>query len=213
MLRNLILPYTCRFQQWKVHIPSLENDFWQNLQFPGYLYDSCKYLYPLDMKLALLHACIPEEQWNIFRNCSYSNAAVNGHLELTLKGRYRFDAISTLNLEVYKFWDRWIFTYFFFGHDESSPNYFWRHGESWTYVHSIVLLFSLFESESWPRKNKSAWWIFTQLYFCGGEILTQLFWKRDGLMVNPYLMILLKRWTEVKTWGGWVQDALWCMHK
>ena len=35
-----------------------------------------------------------------------SNAAVNGHLELTLlKGRRRFDAISTSNLEVNKFWD------------------------------------------------------------------------------------------------------------
>ena len=33
-------------------------------------------------------------------------AAVNGHLELTLlKGRQRFDAILTSNLEVYKFRD------------------------------------------------------------------------------------------------------------
>ena len=32
------------------------------------------------------------------------NAAVNGYLELTLlKGRQRFDALSTSNLEVYKF--------------------------------------------------------------------------------------------------------------
>ena len=29
-------------------------------------------------------------------------------------------------------------------------------------------LFCLFESEFWPRKNKSVWWIFTQLYFCSG---------------------------------------------
>ena len=33
-------------------------------------------------------------------------------------------------------------------------------------------------------------------------ILTQLFWKRGELMVNPDLPILLKRWTEVKTWSG-----------
>ena len=33
-------------------------------------------------------------------------------------------------------------------------------------------------------------------------ILTQLFWKRGELMVNLDLTILLKRWTEVKTWGG-----------
>ena len=32
--------------------------------------------------------------------------AVNGHLELTLlKGRQRFDAVSTSNLEVHKFRD------------------------------------------------------------------------------------------------------------
>ena len=43
-----------------------------------------------------------------------TNAAVNGQLELTfLKGRQRFDAISTSNLEVYKFRERWIFTYLF----------------------------------------------------------------------------------------------------
>ena len=54
------------------------------------------------------------------------NAAVNGHLELTLlKDRQRFDAVSTSNLEVYKFRDWWILTYFIFGHDESSTNYIW----------------------------------------------------------------------------------------
>ena len=37
----------------------------------------------------------------------------------------RFDAISTSNLEVYKFRDWWIFTYFIFGHGESSPNNIW----------------------------------------------------------------------------------------
>ena len=55
-----------------------------------------------------------------------ANAAVNGHLELTLlKGRQRFDAVSTSNLEVYIFRDWWIFTYFIFGYGESSPNNIW----------------------------------------------------------------------------------------
>ena len=71
--------------------------------------------------------------WRIWRHtkieCAYLgwyNATVNGHLELTLlKGRQRFDAVSTSNLEVYKFRDWWIFTYFNFGHDESSPNNIW----------------------------------------------------------------------------------------
>ena len=40
------------------------------------------------------------------REAIYINAAINGHLELTLlKVRQRFNAISTLNLDVYKFWD------------------------------------------------------------------------------------------------------------
>ena len=53
-------------------------------------------------------------------------AAVNGHRELPLlKDRQRFDAISMLNLEVYKFRDWWILTYFIFGHGESSPNNIW----------------------------------------------------------------------------------------
>ena len=54
------------------------------------------------------------------------NAAVSGYLELTfLKGRQRFNAVSTSNLEVYKFRDWWIFTYFIFGLDESSPDNIW----------------------------------------------------------------------------------------
>ena len=54
------------------------------------------------------------------------NAAVNVHLELpVLKDRQRLDAISTSNLEVYKFRDWWILTYFIFGHGESSPNNIW----------------------------------------------------------------------------------------
>ena len=54
------------------------------------------------------------------------NAAVNGHLELPLlKDRQRFDAVSASNLEVLKFWDLWILTYFIFGHGESSLNNFW----------------------------------------------------------------------------------------
>ena len=53
-------------------------------------------------------------------------AAVNGNLELPfLKDRQRFDAISTSNIEVYKFRDWWILTYFIFWHDESSPNNIW----------------------------------------------------------------------------------------
>ena len=56
----------------------------------------------------------------------YTYAAVNWHLELPLlKERQRFDAVSTSNLEVYKFRDWWILTYFIFGHGESSPNNIW----------------------------------------------------------------------------------------
>ena len=53
-------------------------------------------------------------------------AVVNGYLELTfLKDRQRFNAFSTSNLEVYKFLDWWILTYFIFGKGESSPSNIW----------------------------------------------------------------------------------------
>ena len=62
----------------------------------------------------------------MFKTACFPIILYNRHLELTLfKGRQRFDAISTPNLEVYKFRDRWVFTYFIFGHDESSPNSIW----------------------------------------------------------------------------------------
>ena len=77
-----------------------------------------------------------------FDKACISYAAVNGHLELTLlKGRQSFDAISTSNLEVCKFRDGWIFTYFIFWHDESSPN------NNWSMVNlerTCVLLFYYF---------------------------------------------------------------------
>ena len=84
---------------------------------------------------------------------------------------------------------------------ESSPNLFLnsvnlylvrlKHCESWTTGRFIVLLFSLFKSKSWPRKNKSPWWIFTQLYFCGSES-----WP------NCYR----KRWTNGESWpNGFVE--------
>ena len=53
-------------------------------------------------------------------------AAVNGHLELPLlKDRQRFNAVLMSNLEVYKFQDWWILTYFIFGHGESSLTNIW----------------------------------------------------------------------------------------
>ena len=124
-------------------------------------------------------------------------AAVNGHLELLLlKDRQRFDAVSTSNLEIYKFRDGRILTYFIFGHGESSLNNL-KHGESWTNVRFIVLLFSLFESETWPRKNKSAWWIFTQLYFRGGESWPNYFGKE----VNWWWILTLQFcWKGEQRW-------------
>ena len=69
--------------------------------------------------------CLFVRSFHMF-DCKNANAAVNGHLELPLlKDRQRFDAVSTSNLEVYKFRDRWILTYFIFGHSESSLNNIW----------------------------------------------------------------------------------------
>ena len=114
------------------------------------------------------------------------NAAVNGHLELPLlKDRQRFDAVSTSNLEVYKFRDWWIFTYFISGHGESSLNNHLKHGESWTNVRFIVLLFSLFGRESWPRKHKSV-----------GESSPNFIFA----VVNLDPIILEKRWIDDESW-------------
>ena len=98
--------------------------------------------------------------------------------------------LDVVNLYLMKFKKRWIlnkreFYYFII-------LFIWKWILTWTKWISLVNLhLTLF----------SRWWI-----------LTQFFWKRGGLMMNLDLMNLLKRWTEVKTWGGWVQDALWRMH-
>ena len=124
-----------------------------------------------------------------------TNAAVNGHLELPLlKDLQRFDAISTSNLEVFKF--RYIF-----GHGESSPDNIWSMVNLertclllFYYLLCLIVNLDLEKQISLVNLHPtlvSRWWI-----------LTQLFWKRCELMVNPDLTILLKRWTEVKTWGG-----------
>ena len=133
---------------------------------------------------------------------SIAYAAVNGHLELPLlKDRQRFDAISTSNLEVCKFRDWWILTYFIFGHGESSPN------DIWSMVNlerTCVLFFIIFFvwKENLDLEKTNQLGESPPIFFSLRWILTQLFWKRGELMVNPDLMILLKRWTEVKTWGG-----------
>ena len=37
-------------------------------------------------------------------------------------------------------------------------------------------------------------------------IFSKLFWKRGELMMIIDTKFLMKKWTEVKTWEGWVQD-------
>ena len=75
-------------------------------------------------------------------------AAVNGHFELTLlKGPQRFDVVSASNLEVYKFSDWWMFTYFIFGPGESSPNNIW----SKVNLDPIILEKRWIDGESWPN--------------------------------------------------------------
>ena len=107
----------------------------------------------------------------------------------------------SVNLHLFYFWTWWIFTLLYL-----------KHGESWTSVRFIVLLFSLFESESWPRKNKSVCesspnFIFAVVY------------------LDP--IILKKRWIDGESWPNdvaekvnrgeklkWVgSDALWRLHK
>ena len=134
---------------------------------------------------------------NPILSASLPYAAVNGHLELPLlKGRQRFDAVSTSNLEVYKCWDWWIFTYFIFGHSESSLNNIWsmvnlERTFDLLFYYFLCLKANLDLEKTIRLMNLhptlfSWWWI-----------LTQLFWKRGELMVNPDLTIFWKgeqRW-------------------
>ena len=135
--------------------------------------------------------------------CSPLNAAVNGHLELPLlKDRQRFDAVSTSNLEVLKFRDWWIFTYFIFEHDESSPNNIWSMVNLERTFVLLLYCFLFFLMWILTKKKQISLVNLHPTLFLRWWILAPLFWKRGELLVNPDLTILLERWTEVKTWGG-----------
>ena len=113
-------------------------------------------------------------------------AAVNGHLELPLlKDRQRFDAASTSNLEVYKFRDWWILTYFIFGHGESSLNNIWS---MVNLERMCVLLFYYFlclEANLDLEKTNQL----------GESSLNFIF---AGLNLDP--SILEKRWIDGESW-------------
>ena len=122
--------------------------------------------------------------WNCHSNTDepffvFINAAVNGHLEFPLlNDRQRFEAVSTSNLEVYKFRDWWILTYFIFGHGESSLTNIWSMVNlERTYVLLFYYFLCLKANLDLEKKNKSAWWIFTQLHFRGGESWPNYFGK------------------------------------
>ena len=127
--------------------------------------DLCILMLPCDSPRNNLYACL------IY-------AATNGHLERPLlKDCQRFDAVLTSNLEVYKFRDWWILTYFNSGHGESWLNNIWS---TVNLERTCILLFYYFlclKANLDLEKNKSAWWIFTQLYFHGDESWPNYFGK------------------------------------
>ena len=140
-------------------------------------------------------------QFILAKVCPY--AAVNGHLELTLlKVRQRFDAISTSNLEVYKFRDWWILTYVIFGLGESSPNNIWN---KVNLERTFVLLFYYFlclkvnlDLEKTNQLGESS----PNFIFAVVNLDPIIFEKRwmDG--VSSPNDFVEKVGTEVKTWGG-----------
>ena len=68
----------------------------------------------------------------------------------------------------------------------------------------VLLFYYLFRSEFRPRENKSAFdesSSYSSL-FSQWKVFTELFWKWGELMVNRDPKIFMKRWTEVKTYGG-----------
>ena len=155
--------------------------------------------------------------WNRDQEFFSINAAIITYLELTLlKGRQRFDAISTSNLEVYKFWDWWILSCINFGIGESSPNLLLN-----------MLNLYLVKFEAWWILNERAFFfvLFFVYYFVYLKVnldleniiqlgesspnfifaavnLDPVVIEKGWTEVNLNLTFLLKRWTEVKTWGG-----------
>ena len=122
------------------------------------------------------------------------NAAVNGHLELPLlKDRRRFNAVSTSNLEVYKFRDWWILTYFISGHGESSLSNFWS---MVNLERTCVLLFYYFLC---LRAN------------LGLEKTNQFGESSPNFIfavVNLDLIILEKRWIDGESWPNNVVEKV-----
>ena len=126
----------------------------------------------------------------------------SGYLELALlKGHHRPDIILTSNLEVYKFWDWWIFTWFICEHVESLSSKIWstvnleRRGILLFY-YFVYLKVSLDLGKTNQRRESLPNFIFAAVDLC------TIVKEKGEVMVNPDLRILLKRWTEVKTWGG-----------
>ena len=79
----------------------------------------------------------------------------------------------------------------------------------------LLFYYTAYLKANLDLKNKSAWWIFTQLYFRSSVSWPNCYRKKSELMENFDLTISLKRWKEVKTWGGYRfkgLDALWHMH-
>ena len=117
---------------------------------------------------------------------NFTYAAVNGYLELPLlKDRQRFDAVSTSNLEVYKFRDWWIFTYFIFGHGKSSSNNIWS---MVNLERTCVLLFYYFLCLKVNLDLQKS----NQL----GESSPNLIFA----VVNLDPIILVKRWIDGESW-------------
>ena len=137
-------------------------------------------------KMFLLRPCTAVNPNVTFCKLPKPNAAVNGHLELPLlKDRQRFDAVLTSNLEVLKFRDWWILTYFIFGHGESSLNNFWS---MVNLERTCVLLFYYFLCLKANLDLEKT----NQL----GEYSPNFIFA----MVNLDLIILEKRWIDGESW-------------
>ena len=120
------------------------------------------------------------------------------------QGHQRFDVKSwgvwisgLVNRHLIYFWICWIFTLKNLKHGEGT-------GMSLFY-YFVYLKVNLDLGKKISLMNLHPtlflqWWI-----------LTQLLLKKGELMVNLDLTVWLKRWTEVKTCGGYVQGALACI--
>ena len=122
--------------------------------------------------------------YNVIKWCHHCTTLLHPHPSLSWLNKTKLmqPSMGTLNSPSWRVVKdstpsrRWILRCINFGIGESSLNlflnmvnlYLVRFEARWI-LDELALHCFIIHGESWPRTNKLARWIFTQLHFCGGE--------------------------------------------